>query len=411
MNKDEIRNILQEKYEKNNKKYKYNFNENEFDKLSLKLFESSKHFINTFDYDLGNAPGIGNKIKRFLKRTIRKSTRFILKPYAEKMYRFQELNGEITGTLTEYAKYSNNLLNYSQKEIDSLKQGLYNSENNFQNKLIDLEHNSQAKLVEMQNKLIDLEYNSQAKLVEMQNKLINFESTLWNIIKEKDKVQEELSKYESYSQTGEDRIVDFLLNYGGNAKKGISYLDIGCNDWRNLSNSYYLYRRGIRGVLIDANPIYVEEIKIFRPEDIVLNCGIGKEHSKELEFNIVNQSDVSSFNIKTIEEAKKRSPWLEIVKKIKVPVYTLDEIYEKYFVKVPTIVSLDVEGDELGILKSSNFEKYRPYIFIIETIEYREKISLDNKRNDIVEFMKKNNYEEYAFTGVNSIFIDKRAVE
>ena len=381
MNKDEIRNILQEKYEKNNKKYKYNFNENEFDKLSLKLFESSKHFINTFDYDLGNAPGIGNKIKRFLKRTIRKSTRFILKPYAEKMYRFQELNGEITGTLTEYAKLVE-----------------------MQNKLINLEHNSQTKLD-------DFEHNVQAKLAEMQNKLINFESTLWNIIKEKDKVQEELSKYESYSQTGEDRIVDFLLNYGGNAKKGISYLDIGCNDWRNLSNSYYLYRRGIRGVLIDANPIYVEEIKIFRPEDTVLNCGIGKEHSKELEFNIVNQSDVSSFNIKTIEEAKKRSPWLEIVKKIKVPVYTLDEIYEKYFVKVPTIVSLDVEGDELGILESSNFEKYRPYIFIIETIEYREKISLDNKRNDIVEFMKKNNYEEYAFTGVNSIFIDKRAVE
>ena len=65
----------------------------------------------------------------------------------------------------------------------------------------------------------------------------------------------------------------------------------------------------------------------------------------------------------------------------------------------------------MDILKSTNFEKYRPYIFIIETIEYREKISLDNKRNDIVEFMKKNNYEEYAFTGVNSIFIDKRAVE
>ena len=245
----------------------------------MKLFESSKHFINTFDYDLGNAPGIGNKIKRFLKRAIRKSTRFILKPYAEKMYRFQELNGEITGTLTEYAKYSNNLLNYSQNEIDLLKQNLYNSENNFQNKLIDLEHNSQIKLD-------DFEHNVQAKLVEMQNKLINFESTLWNIIKEKDKVQEELSKYESYSQTGEDRIVDFLLNYGGNAKKGISYLDIGCNDWRNLSNSYYLYRRGIRGVLIDANPIYVEEIKIFRPEDTILNCGIGKEHSKELEFTL-----------------------------------------------------------------------------------------------------------------------------
>ena len=382
MDKDKIKKILQEKYKNYDEKYKYNFSENEFDILSLKLFESSKHFVNTFDYDFGSQGGISNKIKRFIKKIIRKSTRFMLQPYAEKMHRFQELNGEITGTLTEYAKYSNNLLTHSRNEIDLIKKDLHSLEN-----------------------------DSQTKLIEMQNKLINFESTLWNIIKEKDKIQEEFSKYESYSQAGEDKIVDFLLNYGGNVKKGISYLDIGCNDWRNLSNSYYLYRRGIRGVLIDANPIYVDEIKVFRPEDTILNCGIGKESSKELEFNIVNQPDVSSFNIKTIEEAKKHSPWLEIVKKIKVPVYTLDEIYEKYFVKVPTIVSLDVEGDELGILKSSNFEKYRPYIFIIETIEYREKISLDNKRNDIVEFMKKNNYEEYAFTGVNSIFIDKRADE
>lgn len=379
MNKEEIKRILQEKYEKNNEKYKYNFNEHEFDKLSLKLFESSKHFVNTFDYDFGRQGGISNKIKRFIKKIIRKSTRFMLQPYAEKMHRFQELNGEITGTLTEYAKYSNNLLIHSQNEIDLFKQDLYNLENNFQN-----------------------------KLAEMQNKLINFESTLWNIIKEKDKVQEEFFKYESYSQTGEDRIIDYLLNYGGNEKKGVSYLDIGCNDWRNLSNSYRLYRRGIRGVLIDANPIYIDEIKIFRPEDIVLNCGIGKEHSEELTFNILNQSDISSFNIKTIEEAQKYSPWLEIVKKVKVPVYTLSEIYKKHFVTTPTIVSLDVEGDELEILKEADFEMYRPYIFVIETVEYRDKISVDNKRNDIIDFMIKNDYIEYAFTGVNSIFVDRR---
>ena len=401
MNKDEIRNILQEKYEKNNEKYKYNFNENEFDKLSLKLFESSKHFINTFDYDLGNAPGIGNKIKRFLKRAIRKSTRFILKPYAEKMYRFQELNGEITGTLTEYAKYSNNLLNYSQNEIDLLKQNLYNSENNFQNKLIDLEHSSQTKLD-------NFEHNIQAKLVEMQNKLINFESTLWNIIKEKDKVQEELSKYESYSQCGEDKIIEFLLSYMGEKNIGVSYLDIGCNDYKNLSNSYALYRKGVRGVLIDANPIYIDEIKIYRPEDIVLNCGIGAKNSEKMKFYILNTPGLDSFNLESIEEAKRQTPWIEIVDEIEVPVYTLDEIYKKYFASVPTIVSLDVEGLEMDILKSTNFEKYRPYIFIIETIEYREKISITNKRNDIIEFMQKNDYVEYAFTGVNSIFIDKR---
>ena len=379
MNKEEITKILQEKYEKNNDKYKYNFNENEFNNLSLKLFESSKHFTRTFDYDFGNAGGIGNKIKRFIKKIIRKSTRFMLQPYAERMHRFQELNGEITGSLTEYAKYSNNLLNHSQNEIDLLKKNLYNLEDNFQ-----------------------------TKLIEMKNKLINFESTLWNVIKEKDKVQEELSKYESYSQCGEDKIIEFLLSYMGEKNIGVSYLDIGCNDYKNLSNSYALYKKGVRGVLIDANPIYIDEIKIYRPEDVVLNCGVGAKSSEKMKFYILNTPGLDSFDLESIEEAKRQTPWIEIVDEIEVPVYTLDEIYKKYFASVPTIVSLDVEGLEMDILKSTNFEKYRPYIFIIETIEYREKISVTNKRNDIIEFMLRNDYVEYAFTGVNSIFIDKR---
>ena len=368
MNKEEITKILQEKYEKNHDKYKYNFNENEFNNLNLKLFESSKHFTRTFDYDFGNVPGIGNKIKRFIKKVIRKCTRFMLQPYAERIHRFQELNGEITGTLTEYAKYSNNLLNHSQNEIQVLKNNL----------------------------------------VEVENKLINLESTLWNIIKEKDKIQEELLKYESYSQCGEDKIIEFLLSYMGEKNIGISYLDIGCNDYKNLSNSYSLYKKGIRGVLIDANPVYIDEIKMYRPEDIILNCGIGAKNSEKMKFYILNTPGLDSFDLESIKEAQRQTPWIEIVDEIEVPVYTLDEIYEKYFASVPTIVSLDVEGLEMDILKSTNFEKYRPYIFIIETIEYREKISLTNKRNDIIDFMEKNDYVEYAFTGVNSIFIDKR---
>ena len=363
MNKEEITKILQEKYEKNHDKYKYKFNN-----LNLKLFESSKHFTRTFDYDFGNVPGIGNKIKRFIKKVIRKCTRFMLQPYAERIHRFQELNGEITGTLTEYAKYSNNLLNHSQNEIQVLKNNL----------------------------------------VEVENKLINFESTLWNVIKEKDKIQEELLKYESYSQCGEDKIIEFLLSYMGEKNIGISYLDIGCNDYKNLSNSYSLYKKGIRGVLIDANPVYIDEIKMYRPEDIILNCGIGAKNSEKMKFYILNTPGLDSFDLESIKEAQRQTPWIEIVDEIEVLVYTLDEIYEKYFASVPTIVSLDVEGLEMDILKSTNFEKYRPYIFIIETIEYREKISLTNKRNDIIDFMQKNDYVEYAFTGVNSIFIDKR---
>ena len=379
MERREISNILKTKYEENLEKYKYNFSEQTFHEISLKLFESSKHFVSTFDYDFGKGRTPLQKVKNFIKRVIRKSTRFMLQPYAEKMYRFQELNGEITGSLTEYAKYSNNILKYSKREIENSKREIV------------------AINEEMRNKFTDTH-----------NHLANFENTLWNIIKEKDKVQEELSKYESYSQAGEDKIIEFILSYLGEKNIGLSYLDIGCNDYKSLSNSYALYKKGVRGVLIDANPIYIDEIKMYRPEDIVLNCGIGAKNSEKMKFYILNTPGLDSFDLESIKEAQRQTPWIKIVDEIEVPVYTLDEIYEKYFASVPTIVSLDVEGLEMDILKSTNFEKYRPYIFIIETIEYREKISVTNKRNDIINLMFENDYIEYAFTGVNSIFIDKR---
>ena len=379
MERREISNILKTKYEENLEKYKYNFSEQTFHEISSKLFESSKHFVSTFDYDFGKGRTPLQKVKNFIKRAIRKSTRFMLQPYAEKMYRFQELNGEITGSLTEYAKYSNNILKYSKREIENSKREIV------------------AINEEMRNKFTDTH-----------NHLANFENTLWNIIKEKDKVQEELSKYESYSQAGEDKIIEFILSYLGEKNIGLSYLDIGCNDYKSLSNSYALYKKGVRGVLIDANPIYIDEIKMYRPEDIVLNCGIGAKNSEKMKFYILNTPGLDSFDLESIKEAQRQTPWIKIVDEIEVPVYTLDEIYEKYFASVPTIVSLDVEGLEMDILKSTNFEKYRPYIFIIETIEYREKISVTNKRNDIINLMFENDYIEYAFTGVNSIFIDKR---
>ena len=127
-------------------------------------------------------------------------------------------------------------------------------------------------------------------------------------------------------------------------------------------------------------------------------------------FYIVNIDGLSSFDLGIIEEAKKQNISIEIENKVKVPVYTLDDIYINYFATVPTIVSLDVEGIELDILKSSDFEKYRPVIFIIESIEYSgSKLAL-TKREEILNFMREKGYVEYAFTGVNSIFIDKRRI-
>ena len=61
---------------------------------------------------------------------------------------------------------------------------------------------------------------------------------------------------------------------------------------------------------------------------------------------------------------------------------SMTDSLDNMFTGIPiSYIKIDVEGDELGILSSSDLEKYRPYIFIIETIEYKDRVTLNNKRN------------------------------
>ena len=43
---------------------------------------------------------------------------------------------------------------------------------------------------------------------------------------------------------------------------------------------------------------------------------------------------------------------------------------------------------------------------MVETIEYRPYLSINIKKDYIVDYLKEKDYVEYAFTGINSIFID-----
>ena len=67
MEKNEMSNILEKKYKENLEKYKYDFNEQTFYDISLKLVESSKHFVPTFDYNFGRGRTPIQKIKNLIR--------------------------------------------------------------------------------------------------------------------------------------------------------------------------------------------------------------------------------------------------------------------------------------------------------------------------------------------------------
>jgi hypothetical protein len=70
-----------------------------------------------------------------------------------------------------------------------------------------------------------------------------------------------------YSQFGEDLILSHLF-YQLDIKKP-TYLDIGANEPRYISNTYFFYLKGSRGVLIEPNPFLYKKLKSMRPRHCV----------------------------------------------------------------------------------------------------------------------------------------------
>ena len=214
----------------------------------------------------------------------------------------------------------------------------------------------------------------------------------------------------STAQSGEDMISEYIARVLGKKLEDVTYLDLGANHAKLYSNTYHFYQKGVRGVLVEANPALIGELKFYRSGDVILNRCIASTSGETVDFYVLNGDGLSTPDKEGAEAAIRENPVLKIEQVVPVKTITVDEILDTYFDKTPTIVNLDIEGEEMNILNSIDFNKHRPLIMIIETIPYRKHLVVGLKNQEIVDFMASKNYIEYAFTGINSIFLDKEQI-
>lgn len=210
-------------------------------------------------------------------------------------------------------------------------------------------------------------------------------------------------KRNSYSQCGEDLIVEFILNAIGVCE--MSYLDIGAHHPFHLSNTALFYGKGFNGVCIEPDPTLFKEIQKYRKRDICLNIGVGLEDREiEADFFIMSSRTLNTFSREqAIEYEAYGNQKIEEVKKISLQ--HIDYIL-KQFSRKPNFVSLDVEGMDYEILKTFDFKRYRPEVFCLETLTYTED-QTERKITEIIDLMDSNGYMVYADTYINTIFVDE----
>lgn len=215
-----------------------------------------------------------------------------------------------------------------------------------------------------------------------------------------------------FSQFGEDIIMANLFAYLNIDKP--TYLDIGANEPRFISNTYYFYEHGSRGVLIEPNPYLFKKLLSQRPKDTVVNTGIGfDETTTEADFYLFPNyaNGLSTFSKKEAlhwqEVGMKGMGKIPLDKIIKMRLTPVNKILDEYFKGTsPNIISIDVEGLDLEILKTLDFDKYKPEVICVETLQYDEN-QKGYKNDELIQFVLSRGYKVYADTWVNTIFCRK----
>jgi FkbM family methyltransferase len=205
----------------------------------------------------------------------------------------------------------------------------------------------------------------------------------------------------SFAQSGEDLLVAFVAAYLG--IREVSYLDVGANDPVRLSNTYYFYKAGHRGVLVEPNGVLCERLRAVRPRDTVLEAGIGVTADKEADYYVLTFDGLNTFSKEEAHHQVDRSGGkIAIRRVIKVPMLDINDVMARHFRGAPTFLSVDTEGLDLAVLRSIDYGRFRPAILCAETLVSGTRAT----RPEIPEFLATRGYVARGGSFVNTIFVD-----
>src|ERR1039457_553906 len=201
----------------------------------------------------------------------------------------------------------------------------------------------------------------------------------------------------SYSQEGEDMILRRIFEgqrYG-------FYVDVGAHHPHRFSNTNLFYKKGWRGINIEPCPDALRAFKSRRPRDINLQIGIS-DCTETLTYYCLDEPALNTFDADLLRRRLEGSPY-KLVKTISVPVKRLSDVLREH---VPTtqaidFLSVDVEGLDLHVLRSNDWEVFRPECVLVESLNSSLE---DSFHRPVFHFMKDQGYELLGKTFNTMIF-------
>jgi FkbM family methyltransferase len=204
-----------------------------------------------------------------------------------------------------------------------------------------------------------------------------------------------------YSQFGEDQVIDHFFRHVCPVDDGF-YVDAGCHHTENYSNTRMLYDKGWRGVCVDADSRLASMYEMRRPRDTFVPVGLGPETATATFFEFENPA-ANTFD-PAARDAYLAKGW-RMVRSQELPIRPLGQIVAERAPDRVDFLNVDVEGLDAVVLRSFDFERYRPMLVCVET-NCRDLARLAS--TEIATFLTERGYYAYSHCVISTLFALRR---
>jgi FkbM family methyltransferase len=179
-----------------------------------------------------------------------------------------------------------------------------------------------------------------------------------------------------------------IWEFFGSAEEGI-FVEVGANDPKSLSQTWFLEKMGWRGVLVEPLPDLAEALRRERPNSMVFEAAVSApEKTGEADFHVAGAFSSLDQNVK--DNA------VEYGTVLRVKVVTLDSILEEAKIRKVDFLSVDTEGTEVDVFLGFDFGRYRPALVLVEDAVFGLKLH---------RHMESSRYRLVRRTGFNNWYV------